>query len=194
MPIKIHDLEQGTEEWKALRAGKYTGSGAYKLLKFATSKKVIDGDVTSYSLAEITGFKGTFHTRRGHVLEDEAIELYEAIMKVKVARPGFVTNSKYPECGYSPDGLAPQPLLEVKCFQESEHMKLIKGEIKLEVMAQVQFGLLITERPFAHLLPYNPEIENPKEAFSIITIKANPRALANLRRILSNTRKEPVPV
>lgn len=203
--IQIHDLDQGTDEWKELRAGKYTGSGAHKLLKFASSKKVVDGEVSSYSLAEITGFKGTFITRRGHALEDDAIKLYEAITKVKVERPGFVTNSKYPECGYSPDGMAPAALLEVKCFQEPEHMKLITGAIKLEVMAQVQFGLLITGRPYAHLLPYNPKFarrklpdgtDNPdydiQKAFKIITIKANPRALANMRRILANARKESI--
>jgi hypothetical protein len=190
--ITIHEINQGSNEWNDLRAGLYTGSNAHKLLKFADAFKVVDGITSKYSLTEITGFGGNFHTKRGHALEEQAVELYEAITKTTVDRPGFVTNSKYPTCGYSPDGLAPVPLLEVKCFDEKEHKKLLAGNIKLSVLAQVHFGLLITERPYAHLIAYNPakdpETGLPvfavKDQFKIITIKANRNISNNFKRIL----------
>lgn len=177
--IEIHNVEQGTDEWHELRAGKYTGSNADKLLKFGA----ID-----YSLTDTGKFRGNFWTKRGHILEEEAIELYEAIRKVEVDRPGFVTNSAYPGAGYSPDGLLPDKLIEVKCFDTDKHFDLLLGNIPLKVLAQIHFGLLICEKPAAHLLAYNPTVEDPKLALKIIEIKANRNVQANLKRILSKER------
>jgi hypothetical protein len=176
--VTIHNVQQGTEEWHRLREGLYTGSGADKLLKFGA----ID-----YSKSEDGSFTGNFWTRRGHILEDEAIELYEQIMDIKVDRVGFVTNSKYPTAGYSPDGLAPIQLIEVKCFDVPEHKKLLAGDINLKVLAQCHFGQLITERPYVHLLAYNPSKElDVLDQFKIITIKPKRAIQQNFRRRLKS--------
>lgn len=184
--VTIHRVEQGTPEWLALRAGKYTGSGADKVLKFGA---------IPYSLANSSDFKGNFWTKRGHILEEEAIYLYEQITKNAVDRPGFITNSKYPSAGYSPDGLAGATLIEVKCFDVKAHQELLNVkkfiDIPLKITAQIFFGLLIAELPQAVLLAYNPsKDENGQPVFAvkdqlrIITIKAQPRIAANFRRIL----------
>lgn len=173
--VKVHQVEQGSEDWHELRAGKYTGSNAHKLLRYGA---------TRYALTEQSSFGGSFWTKRGHLLEEEAIELYERITHTIVDRPGFVTNDRFPRCGYSPDGLQSEPLLEVKCFDEPKHLQLIAGNIPLEIMAQVQFGMMICERKFSFLLPYNPKLE-PKKAFKIIKIRANRTILNNFKRILS---------
>ncbi|HEX4775065.1 MAG TPA: YqaJ viral recombinase family protein [Candidatus Saccharimonadales bacterium] len=176
--ITLHDVEQGSEAWHELRTGKYTGSNAYKLLG--------SFGATEYAQAIRNSFRGNFHTKRGHILENEAIELYEAIKTITVLRTGFVTNSKYPTCLYSPDGLAPAALLEVKCFDIPEHRKLIKGEIKLSILAQIHFGLLITEQPIAHLIAYNPSKElTAQEQFRIIEVKPNRNIQTNFKRILT---------
>jgi YqaJ-like viral recombinase domain len=177
--VTIHSVPQGSDSWHALRAGKYTGSNAWKLLRYGA----ID-----YALTEQSSFNGNFYTKRGHILEDEAIELYEAITGRHVERPGFVTNDEFPSCGYSPDGLDLTPTLEVKAFNIEKHLRIINGDIPFEVLAQVHFGLLICDRSCANLLPYNPDVENPKEAFKIITIKRNRNIINNFKRIL---RKEP---
>lgn len=181
--ITIHDVEQGTDEWLALRENLYTGNGAEKLLRHNGQIKLVNGVASAYALSEITGFTGNFYTRRGHALEDEAVELYEQIQEVKVNRAGFLTNSKYPTCGYSPDGLAQLKvdgveieatingeaiigellegvLLEVKCFDIEHHMVLVNAkkieDIPLKILAQIHFGLLMTGLPQAHLVAYNP--------------------------------------
>ncbi|HEX4201340.1 MAG TPA: YqaJ viral recombinase family protein [Chthoniobacterales bacterium] len=174
--ITVHEVEQGSDEWQELRAGKYTGSNAHKLLRHGAG---------TYALTEQNGFGGNFWTKRGHLLETEAVELYERIARVSVDRPGFVTNDRYPRCGYSPDGLVlERALLEVKCFDEPKHLKLIAGDISLEILAQVHFGMLICERKIAYLLPYNPKLE-PRKAFKIIPIKFNRAIANNFKRILS---------
>lgn len=181
--ITIHEVEQGTDEWQEIREGLYTGSNAHKLLDHHSKVKIIDGVASPYALTEITGFSGNFHTKRGHILEDEAIELYEQIKKVKVDRPGFVTNSKFPNCGYSPDGLRDDRTLECKAFNEDKHMKMFNGEVPLKVLAQCYFGMLICGKKICDLIIYNPDLEAVK-AFKVITIRWNPKIAANFRRIL----------
>lgn len=183
--ITTHDVDQKTEEWQKLRAGKYTGSNADKLLAHANKLKIVDGVISGYSLTEISGFTGNFYTRRGGLLEDEAIELYKAIRKVEVERPGFVTNSRYPMCGYSPDGICTDRTIEVKCFKEDKHLSIYNGDIPISVLAQTHFGMLICDKPLCDLVIYHPKLP-PKQAFKIIAIKQNRRINANFKRILKN--------
>lgn len=183
--ITVHDVEQGTPEWLELRENLYTGSNADKLLSYSTSTKIVNGVVSSYSIAEITGFGGNFYTKRGHILEDEAIELYAQITGHKVSRPGFVTNTKYPGCGFSPDGHDDDLLvpLEVKAFEEVKHMKMFKGEIPMKVLAQNHFGQLIWEKRGSRLVIYNPDLE-AKFALKIIDVRYSPAIQRNLKNKL----------
>lgn len=175
--ITVHyDIEQGTQGWHDKREGKYTGSNAYKLLGSIGALE--------YAKAVQTGFSGNFWTKRGHLLEDEAVELYEQIYGVKVERPGFVTNSLYPSCLYSPDGLPPIVLLEVKCFDLPQHMELIKGNINLKILAQCHYGMLITGRRITHLLAYNPKAERVEDKFKVIVIRYDPEIANNFKKIL----------
>lgn len=188
--ITIHEVNQGSDEWHELRSGKYTGSNADKLLAHASSLKIVDGVTSRYSLTEITGFGGNFFTQRGHILEDEALELYEAITKHKVSRPGFVTNSKWPTCGYSPDG-HDETLglpLEVKCFNQEKHMKMFKGDIPVKILAQIYFGQFVWEKKGARLVIYNPDIEDAKYCLKVIDIKYNRNIMNNFKRVLAIAR------
>lgn len=199
--ITIHDVEQGTEEWEQLRDGLYTGTGAEKLLEHSTKTKFINGVSSSYAVSEITKFKGNFYTKRGHVLEEEAVSIYEAINKEQVRRVGFVTNSKFPGCGFSPDGFPIDRILEVKCFAKDKHLKLISGNISAKILAQIHYGMLICEVKLCDFIAYNPDFAkkqlvidevlqdnpdyDPRKAFKVIQIKYNPKIAANFKRILS---------
>lgn len=191
--ITIHDeIKQGTPEWLAAREDKFTGSNWYKLLGFRGA--------TEDSKSTNDGFQGNFWTHRAHILEKETIELYEAITGDPVASCGFIENDKYPNCLYSPDGLPPVALLEVKNFDIPHHLKLINGDIPLPIQAQIKFGLLMSERPYGHLVPYSPilakkrvngklnPLYDPSKAFKIITIKTNRAERDNFKRILQNYR------
>lgn len=176
--ITEHQVIQGSSEWQEARKGKFTGSNAYKLLgSFGASE---------YAKAIIDSFKGNYHTRRGTTLEPEALEFYEAIKRVTVKHCGYVTNSDYPDCLYSPDGLTDDLVIEVKCFNKDNHTDISEGNIPLKVLAQVHFGMLITERKAAHLIIYNPDLD-AKDALKIILIKYNATIQDNFKRILNNT-------
>lgn len=169
------EVLQGSEAWLAIRVGKYTGTSAGKLLKYG---------VIEYSKTTVSTFQGSFHTRRGNALEPESIEIYEAIKHCTVLRPGYVINSDFTDCLFSPDGMTSDTLLECKSFNEKKHLQMFNSDIPFETQAQIHFGMLITELKQARLLIYNPDIANPKEAFKIIDIKYNQNIQNNFKRIL----------
>lgn len=192
--ITYHDIAQGSPEWHKLREGKYSGSNASKLLSSM--------NIDEYAKAVVSDFKGNYWTRRGHLLEDEAIKLYQVITGDEVKITGAVTNFDYPSAIYSPDGLVGNDLLlEIKCFGEKKHRELITGNIPISIMAQIHFGLLITNRKRAELIAYNPKrrddgstIFSPLHQFVILPIKKNKAIENNLSSIikqLENNQKLP---
>lgn len=157
--ITWHDVVQGTEEWKALRRGLWTGSIAIRLLQ-------------GKSLPPEYDFAGNDATRRGHMLEVIAIREYERQYRIKVQRPGFVTNTVYPNAGYSPDGIDRSWLLECKALNGVRHddlfatgrslpdlTSIIMSKIPLQYKVQIFFGMIITGKRKARLLAVNPENE-----------------------------------
>lgn len=192
--ISLSFVEQGSDEWLQEREGKYSGSNAYKLLGTIGVKQ--------YALAELASWGGNFWTKRGHLLEDQAISLVERIKGVNIIRNeegvkvGIVTNSLFPNCIYSPDGLTEKVLLEVKSFDLPEHMKLVQAksylDIPLKITAQIFYGMLISGRRTAWLIAFNPKAEKVEDKLKIIVIKWQPEIANNFKRILGGINAEPV--
>lgn len=176
MAIQILAIEQNTEEWYKVREGKATGSNGDMLLTKGLEHALKDN---------YRRFRGNYYTERGHILEVEAIEIYEAIHKCTVDRVGFVINDKYPNAGCSPDGIDDVWLLEVKAFGVKNHLAIVEtGKVPFKIMAQVQFNMMISGKKKARLIMYNPDIEDPKKAYVEIEIKADPEIHANFKRKL----------
>jgi len=161
--LTYHNLTQGSDPWHALRIGKVTASNAHVLL--SKGKYAATGTAGLHTSG--------FWAERGHILENEAIEVYEAITGLTVERTGFITNEDYPDCGFSPDGyvelngsLMP---IEVKCFAEARHLLCLE-DTPIEVYAQIQFGMMITESDKTMLLHYNPDIADDKLCFKAIEV------------------------
>lgn len=163
-----HDVEQGSETWKLLRKDLWTGSKAIRLLQGKTLPVEAD-------------WQGNNATRRGQALEVAAIREYERKFHVKVQRPGFVTNTVYPNAGYSPDGIDGKWLLEAKALNGVRHEDLIAGQIPLQYLVQIYFGMIITGKRKARLLAFNPEYE---QQLTIIEVKYDKLVGNNIRRLL----------
>lgn len=178
--ITLHDdIEQGTPEWHAAREGKFTGSNAHKLLSSFGA-----GD---HARSVEGSFGGNFYTARGHLLEDEALELYHQITRERIKHCGFVTNDRYPSCLYSPDGLTGERVLEVKCFTEIGHLALYNAndwlQLPKKILAQIHYGMMICEKRKARLIIYNPRLD-PKQAFKFIDIPYSQTIHTRLSNIL----------
>lgn len=162
--IVFHDTGgQGTAAWHKIREGLWTGY---------TSIRLMTGKV----LMLASEWEGNDATRRGHALEVAAIREYEREYNTKVLRPDFVTNTVYPNAGFSPDGLDKAWLLECKALAELRHKGLISDKMSLKTLegivaskipiqykVQIFFGMIITGKRKARLLAFNPEIPDQKQ-------------------------------
>jgi len=171
--LKIWPIEQRSEDWYKIRANLVTASNAGRLLSSGKDKALEPRSSGTGRAAE-----------RGLTLEPEAIELYEVIKGVKVDRPGFITNTDYPIAGASPDGIVDDTLIEVKCFGNNKHLDINKDNIPFEVIAQVQFSMMVCDLQNCDLVLYNPDVEDLKNAMKIIRIERDEDIIKNIKKKL----------
>ena len=164
----IHDVEQNSPEWYALRAGVPTASEFGRLVT-GTGKESsqLEGYAKTLAVEVITGktnsFNGNKWTDRGHELEDEARQAYSFLTGREVTLVGFVTDDdKWYGC--SPDSLVGDDrLLEIKCLKPENHLEALmrykkNGSFDPKYMPQIQGQLLVTERKVVDLFFYHPDM------------------------------------
>jgi hypothetical protein len=162
--IRYHfDIEQGSEEWHALRCGILTASE----MKFIVTPtlKPASNDKERAHLFELLGQRITQHTEpryisddmlRGHEDEIEARIRY-AENFAPVTECGFVTNDDHGfVIGYSPDGLVDDDgLIECKSRRQKFQVETILADrVPEEYMLQIQTGLLVTGREWLDFVSY----------------------------------------
>lgn len=158
----IHEMEQRSEEWHAIRKGKMTASEATTI---AVNGKGLETYIHKIVVSKITGkeqgsFKGNIHTERGNELEPEARIAYEIARDVTIKQVGFIEMDEYVGC--SPDGLVDDDGgFEAKCPDDLKYFKLLIGETKPDesYIWQCQMSLLITGRKWWDLVHYNPSFD-----------------------------------
>lgn len=160
--IKI-DIQQGSESWFAIRAGKITGT------RFA---KVMAGDSTATYKDLITDLAGEIITgeveetytnaimERGKELESEARKVYEHEIE-KVKETGICLLDDYEDwVGFSPDGLTKNGLLEIKCPIRKTHLDYIgRNELPSVYKWQVQGGIMVTGAKYCDFMSYYPKMK-----------------------------------
>ncbi len=161
----IHNVEQRTDEWNQLRAGKVTASEASRLVtptgkpsaQLADYAMQLAGD--SYAENVLSTWEGNHHTDRGIELEDAAIDAYELFTGTWVKRVGFCTADDG-DYGCSPDGLHDDGMIELKCLAAKNHVKawLDREKAAQDYTPQVQMQLLVTKYEWCHLVFYHPSL------------------------------------
>lgn len=160
--MEIVTCDQGTDEWFRARMGIPTAS------EFATvmAKGRSGGDSKTrqtylYKLAGevITGEPmesfSNAHTERGHVLEEEARNLYAFMVDAECERVGFIRSGRK---GASPDSLiGTAGMVEIKT--KLPHLMIetiLRGEFPPEHKAQCQGQLWVAEREWIDIAVYWP--------------------------------------
>lgn len=163
-------LEQRTPEWGRKRLGLPTASEFGSIItpkkrEYATAADTyIDSLIDQLMRPEANGeeaWTGNKHTRRGGLLEPEAIGTYAFDRGVRVTAVGLVL-SDCRRFGCSPDGLvgkdgmveakAPDGPTFVKWFRE--HART--GEVPAEHKPQVHGSLIVTGRKWSDFIAYCP--------------------------------------
>lgn len=171
--MKVHDVEQRSEEWHQLRAGKITGSCALAILKVrqkGSGELAIRRDLRQQIIVErLTGIpandlpylpKDMLH---GVNMEAEALCAYEAAYREIVTRVGFVEHDEL-RAGCSPDGYVGnwEGVIEIKCPASSTHLEYRTGDvIPDEYYGQLLHSLWITGAQWADFVSYDPRFQDP---------------------------------
>lgn len=160
--MKVHDCQQGSPEWFALRAGKVTASELQTVLakgkdggSSATRRAYmlrLAGEIITGQCAE-TYSNG--HMERGKAMEAEARERYAFECDADPQTIGFIENGRH---GASPDALiGPNGLLELKTKEPHRLIEcLLRDTFPPEHKAQCQGSLWIAEREWIDLAIYWP--------------------------------------
>lgn len=154
------DIEQGTPEWFAARAGIPTASRFATVMAKGEGKtraeymRKLAGEIITGELAE--GFT-TPHMERGKLMEDEARETYAFINSVEPYQVGFIRSG---DKGASPDSLiGTDGGLEIKtALPHIQIDRLERDRLPPEHKAQVQGNLWISEREWWDFVSYWPRL------------------------------------
>jgi len=166
-PTYHFDIEQGTDEWHALRRGVITASTIGKLVT-ATGKPA-NNDTSRALLLQLLAERITGESEpsfynddmaRGNLLEPYARELYAKHYQ-PVQECGFVTIQLDPFSallGYSPDGLVGDDgLIEIKAPRRKTHLRsLLTDKVPAEYVPQIQTALAVTGRAWCDFISYAP--------------------------------------
>lgn len=130
--FKFHDVDQNSDEWFALRAGRLTSSKLGTVM--ANYGKSFGEPAKKYAvniaIEQITGqpIASTYtneHMERGHEQEPIARMLYEEENFTEVTNGGFFGSDFI---GCSPDGLVGDGLIEIKSVIAPVHFATIKRQ------------------------------------------------------------------
>ena len=158
--MKIHNFEQRTDEWYAIRKGKMTASNAETIIANGKGLETYIYNLMAeyYSSAEKENYINA-DMQRGIDLEPEARLEFEFYTDLDVKEVGFIEYNEF--IGVSPDGLiGDDGLIEIKCPNDSIYFKLLlSNNIKPEYIAQMQMQMYVTDRQYCYFVSYNPNFE-----------------------------------
>lgn len=155
-----NDIEQGTPEWFAVRAGIPTASCFKDILSKGAGKtrrtymlKLLGERLTGELQEPYTNA----HMERGKVMEAEARIMYEFQNDLNAEEVGFIRNG---EKGCSPDSLIGESgMLEIKTKLPHLQLDVLdKGKLPADHVAQVQGQLWVAEREWCDFVSYWPKL------------------------------------
>lgn len=173
--MKIIDFPQGTTEWLASRAGKVTASRiADVMAKIKTGEAAARRDYRAQIVAEILTGKpqedGYINAAMQWGIETEqaARDAYEAAEGVLVDQVGLVLHPVIDRAAASPDGLAGEGLLEIKCPKTATHLQyLIDGVVPKAYQPQMLWQMACTERPWCDFISFDPRLPEELQLFKV---------------------------
>ena len=166
----IHECQQGSPEWFAVRLGMVTasnfataiskgkGSAASVGRKKLMVKLAVERERGTPLLEESYSNKAM---EQGSETEQEAREYYEDLHG-PVLQVGFIERDE--DVGCSPDGLVGDDgMLEIKCpFSTTHAQYILAGKMPTDYIAQVQGQLWVAERKWCDFFSFDPRSRRKK--------------------------------
>ena len=162
----MSDIEQGTDEWFAIRCGKVTASRVADVI--ATTKSGYSASRANYEaqlICEIlTGKPAESFTnvamQWGTETEPLARAQYELKTGNMVNQVGFVVHPMIEQAGASPDGLIGEDgCIEIKCPNTSTHLDtLLSQKVPSKYITQMTWQMVCTGRKWCDFVSYDPRL------------------------------------
>ena len=166
-------IEQGTDEWFAIRIGKVTASRVADVIAKTKSGYSASRDNYMAQLVceRLTGQKGESFTNAAmqHGTETEPLArlAYEVSQNVLVDQVGFVPHPTIKMAGASPDGLVgDNGLLEIKCPNTATHIETLLSEsVPTKYYTQMQFQMACTGRQWCDFVSFDNRLPTELQLF-----------------------------
>lgn len=166
------DLVQGTDDWKAVRAGKVTGSRLGDVLAGGTgvTRRNYLYQVVAERLSGNPGedFFTTKAMQDGKDREPLMRGLYEERFEVLVREVGFIEHPSITGFGVSPDGLLLDlgGGIEGKCPTLATHVStVLDGKIKTDYVLQMQALIECAGLDWCDFVSYHPAMPADKQLY-----------------------------
>jgi len=181
-------IEQGSAEWKALRLGKATAS---RISDVVAKTKTGWGASRANYMAELIAERLTGNAAEGFMnaamawgteKEPEALAAYEFLTNVEIQRVAFVPHPTIAMSGASPDGLAGDGLVEVKCPNTATHLEtLLAGGVPTKYITQMQWQMACTGRAWCDFCSYDPRLPEEMRLF-VYRVQRDDTLIAGLEK------------
>lgn len=195
--MNLVECVQGTEEWKAARAGNVTASRVADVMsKIKTGEAAGRRNYRIQIVAELlTGLPqdGGFVSqdmKNGTEQEPFARAAYEVSRDVMVEQIGFVLHPSIERFGASPDGILADGMLEIKCPKATTHIEyLLGGVAPSEYHLQMLAGMDCCERSWCDFVSYCPLLPENLQMF-VVRFQRDDKRIAEMRDAIIQFNKE----
>ena len=173
--MKIIDLPQGTDEWKAARAGRVTASRiADVMAKIKTGEAAARRDYRAQLVAEILTGKpqddGYINAEMQWGIDQEPLarSAYELSKDTLVDQVGFVLHPSIERAGASPDGYSGPIGLEIKCPKTATHLQyLIDGAAPAKYQPQMLWQMACMGTEATDFVSFDPRLPENLQLFVV---------------------------
>lgn len=166
-------IEQGSIEWKMLRAGNATASRIADIVAktksgYSTSRDNYMTELVIERFGVIS--EGFINTAMQHGTDCEpfARATYEGLNSTMVTQIDYVPHPTIKRAGASPDGLVDDGLLEIKCPNSTTHFNyLIANEVPEKYKPQMAWQMACTGAKWCDFVSFDNRVPDDLQYFEI---------------------------
>ena len=170
--MDIQEVQQRTDAWHQLRVGKVTASRVADIIAktktgYSTSR---DNYLAQLVCERLTGKPAESYSNAamqwGTDTEPFARAAYEARMDLLVTEVGFVDHPWIVMSGASPDGLANEGMVEIKCPNTATHIDtLLSRTVPAKYITQMMWQMACADRPWCDFVSFDPRLPERHQLF-----------------------------
>jgi putative phage-type endonuclease len=166
------EIIQRSEAWHQLRVGKVTASRVADIIaKTKTGPSASRENYLAQLVCErLTGKPAESYSNAamswGTDTEPFARAAYEARMDILVTEVGFIDHPWIPLSGASPDGLASEGMVEIKCPNTATHIEtLLTKTVPAKYITQMMWQMACADRPWCDFVSFDPRLPEKHQIF-----------------------------